>query len=133
MSKSEKTRDQSGAKAPHSKAGPGTAAPLWSAAPWRRFGQCSCLLLLAFFAGCRYDMQDQPKMKPFRGTTFFSDGLSGRQPIEGTIPRGFLRSDTEFYTGKKSGTETANAQADAQRGQQVQGQQGQAAPGPNQA
>ena len=54
-------------------------------------------------AGCRRDMQDQPKMKPFRGSTFFADGLSGRQPIKGTIPRGFLRTDTEYFTGKKSG------------------------------
>ena len=53
-------------------------------------------------AGCRRDMQDQPKMKPYRGTTFFADGLSGRQPVQGTIPRGFLRDDTEYYTGKKS-------------------------------
>src|SRR5215207_5674493 len=94
----------------------------------------ACLLILLLIsAGCRYDMQDQPKMKPFRGTTFFSDGLSGRQPIEGTVPRGFLRSDTEFYTGKRSGPGGANASADAQRGQQVQGQQGQPAPGTNQA
>jgi hypothetical protein len=49
-------------------------------------------------------MQDQPKMKPYRGTTFFADGLSARQPIAGTVPRGFLRDDTEFFTGKKSGT-----------------------------
>jgi mono/diheme cytochrome c family protein len=53
-------------------------------------------------AGCRRDMQDQPKMKPFRGSTFFADGLSGRQPIEGTVPRGFLRRETEYFTGKKS-------------------------------
>lgn len=66
---------------------------------------CSCLLLLLLFlAGCRQDMQDQPKMKPYRGTTFYADKLSARQPIEGTVPRGFLRTDTEFFTGKKSGT-----------------------------
>jgi mono/diheme cytochrome c family protein len=63
------------------------------------------LLLLVFGAivvtGCRRDMQDQPKMKPYRGTTFFGDGLSSRQPIDGTVPRGFLRSDTEYFTGKK--------------------------------
>ena len=58
-------------------------------------------------------MQDQPKIKPLRGTTFFRDGLGSRQPIEGTIPRGYLRSNTEFYTGKKAGTQ-ANAPADAQ-------------------
>ena len=41
-------------------------------------------------------------MKPLRGTTFFGDGLSSRQPIEGTIPRGYLRENSELYTGKKS-------------------------------
>ncbi len=53
-------------------------------------------------AGCRRDMQDQPKMKPYRGTNFFGDGLSSRPPVEGTIPRGYLRTDKELYTGKKS-------------------------------
>jgi mono/diheme cytochrome c family protein len=57
-----------------------------------------CLVATA----CRRDMQDQPKMKPYRGTSFFSDGLSSRQPIEGTVPRGFLRTDTAFFTGKKA-------------------------------
>src|SRR5215213_8006704 len=61
------------------------------------------ILLLFLLSGCRYDMQDQPKMKPYRGTTFFGDGLSSRQPIEGTVARGFLRSDTAYYTGKKTG------------------------------
>ena len=61
------------------------------------------ILLLLLFTGCRRDMQDQPKMKPYRGTSFFGDGLSSRQPIEGTVARGFLRSDTAYYTGKKTG------------------------------
>jgi len=54
-------------------------------------------------------MQDQPKMKPYRATTFFSDRLSMRPPVEGAVPRGFLRSDAEFFTGKKSKTTTAPA------------------------
>jgi hypothetical protein len=61
-------------------------------------------------------MQDQPKMKPYRGTTFFGDGLSARQPIPGTVPRGFLREDTEFFTGKKS-TATASAGTQSTQGQ----------------
>ena len=61
-------------------------------------------------AGCRRDMQDQPKVKPFRGSAFFTDGLGARQPIEGTIPRGFLRTDTEYFTGKKSASPTASPQ-----------------------
>ena len=60
-------------------------------------------------AGCRRDMQDQPRMKPYRGTTFFADGLSGRQPIQGTVPRGFLREDTELFTGKRSAASTPSA------------------------
>src|SRR5712691_10974264 len=67
----------------------------------------SCLLLTAsyllLFTGCRQDMQDQPKMKPYRSSTFFTDGQSSRQPVEGTVPRGFLKTDTEFFTGKKAG------------------------------
>jgi len=54
-------------------------------------------------------MQDQPKIKPLRGSSFFSDGLGSRQPIEGTIPRGYLRENVEFYTGKKAGSATATA------------------------
>lgn len=41
-------------------------------------------------------------MKAYRGTSFFGDGTSMRQPIDGTIPRGQLKTDTEYYTGKKS-------------------------------
>ena len=63
---------------------------------------CAFLWLIVG-VGCRRDMQDQPKVKPLRGSTFFSDGLGSRPPIEGTIPRGYLRSDTAFFTGKKTG------------------------------
>src|SRR6266571_4496739 len=59
----------------------------------------SCLLL---FAGCRQDMQNQPKYRPYRSSNFFRDELSGRPLVEGTVPRGYLRSDREFYTGKKN-------------------------------
>jgi mono/diheme cytochrome c family protein len=71
----------------------------------RQFGlACTCVLLLMLVTGCRRDMQDQPKMKPYRGSSFFADGLSSRQPVPGTIPRGFLRSDTVLFTGKKEKT-----------------------------
>jgi len=58
-----------------------------------------CLLLTA---ACRQDMQDQPKYLTYRGSKFFRDGLSSRPLVEGTVARGFLRADREFYTGKKS-------------------------------
>jgi mono/diheme cytochrome c family protein len=72
-----------------------------------------CILLAGVClagVGCRQDMQDQPKMKPYRGTSFFGDGLSMRQPVPGTIPRGYLRSDSVLFTGKK---EKSGAQASA--------------------
>ncbi len=67
------------------------------------------MLITACFlaAGCRRDMQDQPRMKPFRASTFFRNGVSSRPPVPGTVPRGFLRADKEFFTGKKSGAQTA--------------------------
>src|SRR5450631_4759668 len=54
---------------------------------------------LAMLGGCRQDMQDQPKMIPQRGTTFFADGRSVRQQVAGTVARGQLREDSYFYTG----------------------------------
>ena len=67
------------------------------------------VITICFASGCRRDMQDQPKIKPLRGTTFFRDGLGSRQPIEGTIARGQLRSNTEYFTGKKAGASGATA------------------------
>ena len=85
---------------------------------WVRWNKSACLLLTAFcllFSGCRRDMQDQPKMKPYRSNTFFRDGLSTRPPIDGTIPRGYLKADTEFYTGKKAGKISAAASSGNQQ------------------
>ena len=74
-----------------------------------------CLLLTAYCllgtAACRRDMHDQPKMKPYRSSTFFGDGLSWRPPVEGTVARGFLKTDTEFFTGKKAGKTATNTAA----------------------
>jgi mono/diheme cytochrome c family protein len=69
----------------------------------------SCLLLSAFCllaVGCRRDMQDQPKAKPYRESSFFRDGLSSRPLVPGTVPRGYLRADREFYLGKKANSGT---------------------------
>ena len=67
-----------------------------------KFGAGVLLLAVCLMGGaCRQDMQDQPKMKPYRGTAFFGDGLAMRQPVPGTIPRGYLRSDSVLFTGKK--------------------------------
>ena len=94
-----------------------------------RGGLLLLILTVLVSSGCRYDMQDQPKIKPLRGTTFFSDGLGSRQPIQGTVPRGFLRTDTALYTGKRppsagAGATPAPAPQQTERSQQTQpGQQ----------
>ncbi len=46
---------------------------------------------------CRQDMQDQPKYLPYRGSEIFADSLSSRLLVEGTVPRGYLREDSELY------------------------------------
>jgi mono/diheme cytochrome c family protein len=38
-------------------------------------------------AGCRQDMQNQPKFIPLRSSEFFPDHRSARYPVEGTVPR----------------------------------------------
>ncbi len=62
-----------------------------------------CTSLLALLTGCRRDMQDQPKVIAYRESSFFKDGSGSRPLVEGTVPRGYLRQEREFYTGKKSG------------------------------
>ena len=59
----------------------------------------------AGLAGCRQDMQDQPKFIPLRGTTFFADGRSARYQLAGTVARGQEQSGTYFLTGMSDGKE----------------------------
>ena len=73
---------------------------------------------LIFAVGCRMDMQDQPRYEVYEPSTFFKDGLSSRPLIEGTVARGYLRADTELYSGKidrsgagQGGTMNANQNA----------------------
>ncbi|MGB7190359.1 MAG: cytochrome c [Acidobacteriaceae bacterium] len=60
---------------------------------------------LMFAAGCREDMQNEPKMIPQRGTTMFADGRSARPQVEHSVARGQLQEDQYFYTGLVNGKE----------------------------
>jgi mono/diheme cytochrome c family protein len=51
-------------------------------------------------------MQDQPKAIAYRENSFYKDGSGSRPLVEGTVPRGYLRQEREFYTGKKLGAAT---------------------------
>jgi mono/diheme cytochrome c family protein len=50
--------------------------------------------------GCRQDMHDQPKLKPYRSSDFFADGSGMRALPAHTVAQGSLREDTHFFTGR---------------------------------
>ncbi len=56
-------------------------------------------LALVLLGGCREDMQNQPRYKPFRPSPFFADDDSSRPMVPGTVARGELRTDRYFYSG----------------------------------
>lgn len=60
---------------------------------------------LLFAAGCRQDMQNQPRMFPQRGSPLFADGRSVRPQVEHTVARGQLYENDYFYTGLINGKE----------------------------
>ncbi|HEY1273111.1 MAG TPA: cytochrome c [Terriglobales bacterium] len=62
------------------------------------------LAAMMFTAGCRQDMHDQPRFKPFAKSDFYTDLRSERLPVDDTVARGQLHEDTYFYTGKIGNT-----------------------------
>lgn len=83
------------------KAGKGEIYPanLWATLV-RKFVVALCLATLA---ACKQQMAEQPRYEPLGKSDFFSDGRSARQPVEGTVARGELRDDEQFYTGNIGG------------------------------
>jgi mono/diheme cytochrome c family protein len=63
-------------------------------------------MLLLLFAACRQEMADQPRYDPLEASKFFPDGQSARPLVEGTVARGQLRDDEQFFNG---GTDTTVA------------------------
>lgn len=59
----------------------------------------AALAVVVCAAGCRQDMQDQPKMIPQRGTRFFSSGRSARPQVQGTVARNEGDAEDYFHTG----------------------------------
>ncbi len=73
--------------------------------------------------GCRQDMHNQPRYKPFAATDFFGDGRSERPTIADTVARGQLRIDQARFTGKLNGKDIDYfpiqiTKADVARGQE---------------
>ena len=71
----------------------------------RGIGAVAALALLGFAAGCRQDMQNQPRMFPQRGSPIFADGRSVRPQVAHTVARGQLYESDYFYTGLIDGKE----------------------------
>jgi mono/diheme cytochrome c family protein len=67
-------------------------------------GLCAAAALV-LVAGCRQDMQDQPKFFPQRGTSFFPDGRSVRDQVTHTVARGQAHEADFFHTGLQDGKE----------------------------
>lgn len=65
----------------------------------------SAAAMMIFAAGCRQDMQNQPKMIPQRGSDFFASHRSVRPQVDHTVARGQLGNDSFFATGILNGKE----------------------------
>jgi hypothetical protein len=65
----------------------------------RKLGALGGLAALLLLAGCRQDMQDQPKLIPQRGSEMFADHRGARPQVLDTVARGQLHEDSYFYTG----------------------------------
>jgi mono/diheme cytochrome c family protein len=65
----------------------------------RKLAGLAVMTAMLVLAGCRQDMQNQPKFIPQRGTTFFASGRSVRPQVEDTVARNQMDQDAYFYTG----------------------------------
>lgn len=63
----------------------------------RTLGLVTAGAILLTALGCRQDMHDQPKYEPYEESDFFADGRASRQPVAGTVARGWLREDDHLY------------------------------------
>jgi hypothetical protein len=81
----------------------------------------SLLVCLLLFTGCYRErpsekppihlnpnMDRQEKYKAQSESEFFTDHSTMRQPVDGTVARGYLREDTEYYEGKNAKGEFIN-------------------------
>jgi mono/diheme cytochrome c family protein len=77
---------------------------LFSFTSWSSCASWFKTMMLLFFSliavSCRQDMHDQPRYEALERSTFFGDERSARPLVEGTVARGHLRNNPEYFTGK---------------------------------
>lgn len=61
------------------------------------------LMLLAGGCELRQAMYDQPKYTAMQESTFFTNGMSARLPVEGAVARGYLEDDPHLHEGRIDG------------------------------
>jgi mono/diheme cytochrome c family protein len=69
----------------------------------KKLGALSFAALGIVLCGCHTDMWRQPKTEPLDASTYFTSGAASQPLMPGTIARGHLRVDDEFYTGQIDG------------------------------
>lgn len=60
-------------------------------------------LVAPMLSGCRQDMHDQPRLKPYAKSKFFADHRAMRPLVPNTVARGRLDEDVHFHQGKVDG------------------------------
>jgi hypothetical protein len=73
--------------------------------PLRRGVLVAGAAAIVLVAGCRQDMQDQPKIISQRGSEMFADHRGARPQEANTVARGQLHEDSYFYTGVVQGAD----------------------------
>jgi mono/diheme cytochrome c family protein len=56
---------------------------------------------LLCLSGCRQDMAAQPRYNPLQASPVWDDNRSARPLEPGTVPRGQMRLDNDFYEGQR--------------------------------
>ena len=95
------------------------------------------IVLCLSLVGCAQNMRDGSRLRPYEPSTFFDDGQSARPLLPGTVARGELRTDEQFYTGMTGGAGAGDTVSSEEQeggtgggtGQEGQGGQGESGTG----
>ncbi len=63
------------------------------------------MAVIVCLSGCRLDMHVQPRYDPYQPSAIAPERSSAQEPVPGTVPRGYLRTDELLYSGLVDGAE----------------------------